>query len=451
MFSSLQGAAVNAAWLALSLLVLGQTETAPPKGEAPAAAKAEAKTEALAEKIRVLVKQLDSNQLAQRDAAEKELVALGADVLPLLPTFNNRTPAEVRNRVARVRAALLKVAVEAATKPATVTLSGEMLASEAFKKITEQTGNNFVDFRDRFNQDDKRDPKIKVELDKVPFWQALDTVLDAAEFTLYEFDDEANALAYTNREGDALKRSGHAVYSGLFRLEPSRIEAVRNLKNPSSRSLRLTVDVAWEPRVRPIVLQQPLGDVEAKDENGNKLELDGTQGELEFPVEGTNAAVEMDFPLNAPERSVKQVASLKGKLMATVLGRVEAFEFGELDKIKMAEQERGGVTVAVEAARKNGEIYEVEMRVRFDKAANALESHRGWIFNNECFLVDAKGNQIENAGLEADLLDVNEVGLSYKFDLGEAKSLAGFKFVYKTPAAIIRIPVDFELKGIDLP
>jgi hypothetical protein len=93
----------------------------------------------------------------------------------------------------------------------------------------------------------------------------------------------------------------------------------------------------------------------------------------------------------------------------------------------------------------------VEMRVQFDKAANALESHRGWIFNNECHLIDPKGNQIENAGVEANLLDVNEVGLSYKFDLGEAKSLAGFKFVYKTPAAIIRIPVEFELKGIDLP
>lgn len=441
---------MNAACLVVCLLIVGQADpvkTAPAKA---GPAKDAAAAEALSEKVRQLVKQLDSNQLAQREAAEKELVELGADVLPLLPTFNNRTPAEVRNRVARVRKSLSDAAILAATKPAMVSLSGEMLASEAFKKITDQTGNQFVDFRERFNQD-ITDPKIKVELDKVPFWQALDTVLDAGNLTLYEFDDEANALAYTNRDENVLKRVGHATYSGLFRLEPSRIEAVRNLKNPSSRSLRLTVDVSWEPRVRPIVLQQPLGDVAAKDENGNELTLDGTQGELEFPVEGTNSAVEMDFPLNAPERSVKQIGSLKGKLMATVLGRVEAFEFADLDKIKQAEQERGGVIVAVDAARKNNEIYEVEMRVQFDKAANALESHRGWIYNNECYLLDSKGNRIENAGLEANLLDVNEVGLSYKFDLGEAKSLAGFKFVYKTPAAIIRIPVEFELKGIDLP
>ena len=446
---------MNAALVLLGLLVVGQAD-APAKKDPPAeVASADAKNEELTLKVRSLVKQLDANQSAQRDAAEKDLVGLGSDVLPLLPVVNNRTPAEVRNRLARVRAALLKIAVEAATKPATVTLEGEMLASEAFKKISEQTGNKFVDYRARFNQDEDdpklSDPKIKVSLNKVAFWQAVDTVLDAAEFSLYDYDDESEALAYTARQDGAIKRTGHAFYAGLFRLEPSSIEAVRNLKNPTSRSLRLTVDTAWEPRVRPIVLQQPLADVVAKDENGNSLTFDGTQGEPEVTVEGTNAGVEIDFLLNAPERSVKKIASLKGKLLATVLGRVETFEFPDLDKVKQAEQERGGVTVIVDECRKNGEIYDVSMRVRFDKAANALESHRGWIFNNECYLTDAKGNRIEQAGIEAELQDVNEVGLSYKFDLGDAKSAAGFKFIYKTPAAIIRIPVEFELTDIDLP
>lgn len=430
--------------LLIACLLLGQAE-APPKAESPAAA-----AEALAAKVRNLVKQLDANQQAQRDAAEKELVALGADVLPLLPTVSNRTPAEVRNRLARVRGALLKLAVEAATKPAAVTLEGEMLASEALNKIAEQTGNQFIDYRDRFNEE-KSDPKIKVSLDKVTFWKAVDTVLDAANFSLYDYDNESAALAYKNRDENAIKRIGTAAYAGLFRLEPNRIESSRNLKNTTSTSLRLTLDVAWEPRVRPIVIQQPLADVEAKDEKGEALTLDGTQGEIEVGVEGTNAGVELDFPLNLPARSVKSIASLKGKLMATVLGRVETFEFADLDKIKNSEQERGGATVSVEQCQKNGEIYDVEMRVRFDKAANALESHRGWIQHNESYLIDAKGNRIEQAGLELILAAENEVGMSYKFDLGDAKSLAGYKFVYKTPAAIIRIPVEFELTGIDLP
>jgi hypothetical protein len=279
-------------------------------------------------------------------------------------------------------------------------------------------------------------------------------VLDAANLTLYNFDEERGALAYTSRGGDAPPRLGKASYGGLFRLEPSRIEATRDLKASMMHSLQLTADAVWEPRVRPIVLEVPLAEVSAKDENGGDLAIDQSQGTLEVPVEGTNAGVEIEFPLSAPARSIKTLASIKGKITAVVLGKVETFEFSDIDKVeraKAAEVERGGVTVIVDSCRKNGDIYDVSMRVRFDRAANALESHRGWIYNNDCYMLDTKGTRIENAGLEATLLADNEVGLSYKFDIGENAKPAGYKFVYKTPAAIIRLPVSFELKGIDLP
>jgi len=408
-----------------------------------------AATGELAAKVKTFVAQLDSNEAAKREAAERELVAIGPDVLPLLPAVNDRTPAEVKNRLNRVRNVLIKAEIEAATKPALVTLAGEMPASEALAEISKQTGNKLVDYRERFNQEGA-DPKIKLALDKAPFWQALDTVLDAANLTIYNYDEEKGALAYTSRGADAVARVGRGSYSGLFRLEPKTIEATRDLRNSSLHSLRLTVDAVWEPRVRPIVLEVTLADAVAKDENGDAIGIDSSEGTLEVPVEESNAAVEIEFPLSAPARSVKTLASIKGKVTAVLLGKVESFEFANIDKAKSVEQERGGVTVTVENCRKNGDVYDVSMRVRFDRAANALESHRGWIYDNESYLLDAKGNRVESAGLEATLLDVNAVGLSYKFDLDNATP-AGYKFVYKTPAAIIRIPVDFELKGIDLP
>lgn len=426
-------------------LALGQVAEAPPTA-ADAAAEMKAK-------VAALIRQLDSDESAKRDAAEKDLIALGPDAVPLLPAINARTPAEIRIRLGRIRTALSKVEIEAATKPSQVTLTGEMPVSKAFAEITRQTGNKLVDYRERFNQE-IADPTIKVELDKVPFWQALDTVLDAAKLTLYNFDEEQGALAYTSRGGDAAPRLGRASYGGLFRLEPSRIEATRDLKSSAMHGVKLTADAIWEPRVRPIVLEVPLADVVAKDESGNAIAIDQTEGTLEVPVEGSNSAIEIELPLTAPPRSVKSVASLKGRITAVVLGKVETFEFADIDKIERAkaiELERGGATVVVESCHKNGDIYDVEMRVRFDRAANALESHRGWIYNNECYLLDPKGVRIENAGMEATLLANNEVGLSYKFDIGENAKPAGHKFVYRTAAAIIKIPVDFELKSIDLP
>jgi hypothetical protein len=407
--------------------------------------------DALAAKVKALVgKQgLGSDELAKREAAEKELIALGPDVLPLLPTTNARTPAEDKVRLGRVRSALEKSEIEAATRPSLVTLSGEMPVSEAFAKIMEQTGNKLIDYRERFNQEGA-DPKIKVELVKVPFWEALDTVLDAADLTLYNYDEERGALAFTARGADAGKRLGRGSYSGLFRLEPTKIEATRDLKNSRMHALKLTVDAVWEPRVRPIVLEVPLGGISAKDEKGDEIGIDRTEGTLEVPIEGNGTGVEIEFPLVAPARSVTTLSSLKGKVTAVVLGKVETFEFADVDKAKSVEQERGGVTVVVENCRKNGDIYEVSMRVRFDRAANALESHRGWIYDNVCFMVDAKGRRIESQGLEATLLDVNEVGVSHKFNL-EGEKPTSYKCVYKTPAAIIRIPVEFEIKGVDLP
>jgi hypothetical protein len=429
--------------LLTGLLALGQAAN-------PTATKAPPADAELAKNVKRLVLLLDDDSQAKREAAEKELIALGGDVLPLLPSVTNNMPAEMKNRLGRVRAALMKVAVASTTKTVLVSLSGEMPVSKAIAELAKQSGNSLVDYREKFNQE-ARDPMIKVDLKDAPFWQAFDTVLDAAGLSVYEFDEEKGALAYVARGDGAMPRVGKASYSGLFRLEPSRIEAVRDLKNPENRSLKLFVDASWEPRVHPIVIEQPLDELSASDEAGKAVLIDGSEGKLEVPIETNKSAIELEIPLQAPDRSVKQIASLKGKLEAVCLGRVETFEFADIDKLKSAELERGGATVTVDSFRKNGDIYEVNMRVTFDKASNALESHRGWILNNECYLLDPKKNRIDNVGDEATLIDDNAVGLSYKFDLGENVSPKGHSFVYRTAAAIIRVPVEFELKGIDLP
>jgi len=59
--------------------------------------------------------------------------------------------------------------VEASTKPAFVTLQGEMTLSQAMAAIEKQTGNKLVDHRAEMQQDTP-DPKITLALDKVPFW-----------------------------------------------------------------------------------------------------------------------------------------------------------------------------------------------------------------------------------------------------------------------------------------
>ena len=343
-------------------------------------------------------------------------------MLPLLPTVTPRTPAEDKIRLQRVRTTLENAALAAATKPSVVTLSGEMLFSEAVAKISEQTGNKLVDYRERFNQEGS-DPKVKVELENAPFWKALDTVLDAAGMTIYNYDEEKGALAFTSRGDNAVSRVGSGSYGGLFRLEPTKIEATRDLRNSQMHALRLTVDALWEPRVRPIVLEVSLADASAKDESGSEIGIDRSEGTLEVPVEGNANAVELEFPLEAPARSVKSIATLKGKLTAIVLGKIEAFEFADIDKAKSAEQERGGVTVVVENCRKNGDIYDVSMRSTLRPSCQrAAVASRLDLRQRVLHQAMPRERRFTNDGFEATLLAVNEVGVSYKFDLNGEKA-----------------------------
>lgn len=398
--------------------------------------------------VKRLARQLDDSQLAKREAAEKELIALGPVALDYLPQVTKTTPAEARDRLGRVRKALESAAVEAATKPSLIILQGEMPLADALVALEKQSGNKLRDIRRKFGEQ-PRTLTVKPNCDKTTFWQALDQVLDQASMTVYAYGGEEGAVAIINRNDGDLDRANRAAYSGMFRFEGLRLESTRDLRNPMNHSLRFTMDVAWEPRLRPIIIQQPLDQVRAQDEAGQPLEIDGREGEVEVDITPDSFSTEVTIPLVLPNRNVKKIASLKGTMNVIAPGRVETFEFSDLGKAKNVEQRRAGVAVVFDQARRNGEVFEVRIIVKFDQASVALESHQDWVSSNPAYLIDPDGNVVENAGLEETLRTNEAVGFSYKFvrDAG----LAGHKFVYKTPAAIVRLPVEYELKDIELP
>ena len=129
-------------------------------------------------------------------------------------------------------------------------------------------------------------------------------------------------------------------------------------------------------------------------------------------------------------------------------GRVETFTFDDLGA-KDVEKRIAGVTVTLEGVRKNNQLQEVRIRVKFDSAGAALASHRNWIFNNEAYLVDSKGEKVEYETLETTHQAPNEVGVAYLFFL--EKPVTNYKFVYKTAGVIVATEFEYELKDIKLP
>ena len=398
--------------------------------------------------VRRLVRQLDHDNGAQRELAERALMDLGPGILVLLPDHNQRNSGEVGQRLQRVRKHLEKISVAVATHATQVTLSGEMSLLEALAGIEKQTGNRIVDYRKRFGQQ-VREIRVEIDFQRVSFWHALDRVLDQAGMTLYNYAGVPGAIAVVSRDVGQSYNTQRVVYNEIFRLEATRVEAVRNLRNPDHHSLRLGLEVIWEPRIVPIGFHQRLDKLKAVDPQGNPLTVDSRQGQIEVPIQKNVSALEMEIPLQLPDRSVRKIDSLRGNFVAMVPGPVEPFSFVNLSSARDVEKRKARVTVVLIGVRKNTDLHEVQILVRFEKTDGALDSHYSWIYDNGAFLIDGDGKKKNHDGLAASRRGPDEFGFSYKFVLD--RKLDEYSFVYETPVDIVQLPVDYVFSDIELP
>lgn len=395
--------------------------------------------EALKEKAQALLRQLDADEKKDRDAAERGLIKLGPGVLQYLQSAGG----EVGLRINRVRNELEKEAIAKNTRATMVNLVGEMTVAEAFKKITEQTGNQFANVA-------QNEKKVTLDIKDMPFWQATDQLLDQSELTVNSlFIGQAGSLSVAQANG-AVKRTGMADYSGIFRIEPTRISTTREMRSPETSRCRISIEVGWEPRLRPITIALPIEKVSAIDDLGKEIATNYSGRAISASVQSEIPVVQLNVPFEIPNRSAKKIAKLTGELNVVVPGRMEVFEFTQLTKPGRKKIKKANVEVSCDGFKKNLDLYGLRIRVRFDdKGSNAMESYQDWIYSNEALLVDEAGNTVENIGRRLFLQSENEAGFEYLFDL--TKKPSAYKLKYKSPTGIVTKNIKFEIKEIDLP
>ncbi len=410
----------------------------------------------LSRQVSRLVDQLNDDRGVQRDAAEKKLMELAGNsaaeadrLVALLPAATDQMPLAVRERLTRIRQKIEDRTAKSAVEGTTVTLAADkMPLAELFAALEEQTGNRLKDNRQLDPAEVAAAEGVTIDLKNEPFWSAVDQVLDLAKLGVYNYGGE-DALSIVPRDENDGPRHGKAAYVGPFRMEILEVQAQRNARQPARKLLKLQLEVAWEPRLRPIALSQPATDVSATDDAGKPLTVSQPEAVLDVEVPNGTQAAEIVLLFAAPSRSVNRIKLLQGKLKALVPGRQEKFRFRDLANAAGKSQRRGGVEVIVDDVRKNNEIWEVHMRMKLDEDNHALESHRNWVFQNISFMEGKDGEPIDNAGLETTKQTPNEVGVAYLFDLPDG--IEGLTWVYETPAAIVELPVEYELKDIELP
>ena len=398
--------------------------------------------------VRRLLRQLNADHQSDRDAAVRKLTAMGQPVLDLLPPPNEKVAPAVRQGVERARQAILREMAKAAVRASTVTLHDDaMPLSKVLAAIQKQTGNKIVGPQDAAGAG-MPDPPLKVDFDKTPFWQALDQVLDQAGLSAYPFGEQKAIVLQPRLPGQAM-RSTAASYRGPFRFEAVEVVAKRDLRNPVNKALTVTVETAWEPRLAPIVLEEPLKKVVALDDAGRPIPVIGAEAKPEVDITPESMAKLLAVPLTLPNRDIRQISRLGGTIEAILPGKVETFTFSDVEKAKGVEQRMADVTVVLDEVRKNNQNWELRIRVRFDDAGEALQSHRNWIFENEAYLEGPDRKPVAYSAYETTMQSQREVGVAYLFNIDGP--LNAYRFVYKTPGMILNADLEYELKNISLP
>ena len=355
----------------------------------------------------------------------------------------------MRQRLGRIRQKLQQLAADNTALVHHYASRDNMPLSKILMEFQRQSGNMIVDQRGKRGDGEPKvpSPTLKVNFNKTPFWQALDQLADQAELGVSPFTEKAAISLTTLPNGGILllngtlptarvPRVGRACYSGPFRFEVASVVARRDFRPLPRRALSVNVEIAWEPRLRIIGLTRRMADVKAVDGRGNPLPVADDKAQLEIPTSGDAAAVELNLPLQLPSRDVRRVASLKGRLLAMIPGRIETFRFDNPAKAKNVEKRIAGVTVTLEGVSKNNDVWEMRVLVNFDNAGDALASRPHLDFQQR-----RPPGRPRRQGDRLRLLETDRAGeergrrrllLQHRPAARQAQT-----FVYKTPGTIV--------------
>jgi hypothetical protein len=411
-----------------------------------AGARAQTADAALKDRVNQLVERLEAPKMEARKAAEDALIKLGPRVLPLLPEPEKVAGAERKQRLVRVREALREAVDQINLGASKVTLQAKgMRLSEVVQKLQAQTGNALTDLREAEGAE-AGNPSLDLDIKDKPFLEALDIVCKQAEITPNFFTGDGTIGLMAGKPPE----KGLILYTGPFRVAFKQIGSVRDLQ-AGTATANAQLEVAWEPRLRPMLLALKADETKVVDDLGKSIEAEVMQESTDVVLRPENPVAEMNLNLKAPDRAAKKLASVKVKAEVTVPAALKTFRFKTLDVKQPATIKEGDIGVTLEGTEIDEQVWKVSVELAYPGQGPAFESYRQGLFNNRLWLQKADGSRFEhNGGFSNTSSDAGKLGFEYLFVDVPGKP-ADYGFVYETPSKVLTIPLEFEFKDVPLP
>jgi len=410
-----------------------------------ARAQTETADAALRDRVLQLIERLDDPKPAARDEAEARLIKLGARALPLLPDPASVTSQERKERLEKVRATLRQAEQETSTGASRVTIQAKGIRlSEALGLIQKQTGNGITDLREQLGAE-VTNPAFDLDIHDVPFHEALDRVARLAEVSVNTFtgDGTIGITAGTPAKDPLIQ------YVGPFRVAFKQFTEVRDLQAGTSAA-SAQLEVAWEPRLRPMLLTLKSDGLAVKDDKDREIKPQAMMESNEVVLRPENPAVEMNLNLEAPDRSAVRLSSFRVKADVTLPAGIKTFRFPSLAQENVT-LKQGDVSATLQNVEIDEQVWKVNVELVYPGNGPAFESYRQGLFNNRIWLQKADGSRFEhNGGFSNTSSDGGKLGFEYLFVDAPGKP-ADYQLVYETPSRVVTIPLEFEFKNVPLP
>ena len=412
----------------------------------PVLAQDEPPDAALRDRVLQLVERLGSEKAETSDAARKSLIKLGAKVLPLLPEASKASKPEVAKRLAEIRAAIGDAKEEDVNPAASrVTIIGKGIRlSEAIQQLQKQTKNPVTDLRDPSDAG-TTNPALDLEIRDRTFFEALETITRKAGVSInYATGDGSIGLMEGATMGKPLRES-----AGPFLVTLRQIGLVRDFQAESSTAT-VQLEVAWEPRLRPMLLALKADKLEVKDDRGKPVPPQIAREATEVVLRPENPSAEINLNLSAPDRAARKLASLEVTAEVTVPAGIRLFRFPSL-AAENVKQAMGEINATLKGTEVEENVWKVNIELAYPGGGPAFESYRQGLFNNRIWLQRADGSKFEhNGGFSNTNAGDAELGFEYIFVDAPGKP-SDYQLVYETPSRVVTIPVQVKFKDVPLP
>ncbi len=334
----------------------------------------------------------------------------------------------------------------AAVKPRTVTIRMEAPLDKVLDELQKQTDVAI----DRSRAETAR--PVKVDLDKVPFWVAVEQIAKAADQRLM-FGEQGRSLMFVGGEGATYRELPLSI-DGLFRTAAHRVTAVRDLEGDRS-FCDVQLSLNWEPHFSAFLVESPGKTVTARDNTDKELPVGESRGRIAVSGGGTLLTVRLtDVP-----RSARTIKLLEGKLGVIGAQKMLRFEFPKTGKDEAALTQEG-VTVKVRTDFAEGsDLWTARVVLEYPEGGPQLESFESaaWLAENSAFLVskDNKRRLDVNGGVEYETQGERRAVVVYRWvpstDNGTLGKPSDWTLAVRTPSRLTEVPVSFKLENIPLP